>query len=137
MIKRLSILIGLLLTLATPAFAQSGCGNNATPPLSGGGSVFGSIVSQWIQYFAQKIDVNNGVACNITLNGIIGGTAFPINPANGGTGVNNGVNTLTSVKLRSFKPKYMNVIRPAVTIITQGILTFVVSSIILCAPGRI
>lgn len=68
-IKSIILAFGLTLAAASSAHAQCATSPNKGPPLSGGGSVFGSIVSQWIQYFVAKVDFSGGTACNINLTG--------------------------------------------------------------------
>jgi hypothetical protein len=60
-------LVGLaaLLLSAGTSFAQ--CPPNLSPSFSGGGNLWGSTAPQVNQYFQQKVDVNGGFACNLTL----------------------------------------------------------------------
>jgi hypothetical protein len=64
---KLVLFFSLILLLSVSANAQS-CTANAGPPFTGGGNLWGSSSAQVIQYFTQKVDIQNGFACNLTLN---------------------------------------------------------------------
>lgn len=87
-----ALLLGLI-----PAGARAQniiCNPNYEPPFALGGSVFGFYSAQWQAFFGSKVDINGGIACNLTVNGNLAlGTPLP--PSSGGTGVNNGSNDLT------------------------------------------
>lgn len=61
------------------AAAQSVVCPNQHPGFTAGGNVFGRLSSQWNQYFASKVDSNNGVLCNPT---VIGGSLAQSIPNN-------------------------------------------------------
>src|SRR5437763_1447300 len=73
-VMRWLTLAAVLILAPLPVLAQT-CPPQSTPAITGGGSVFGAIVSQWKQFFAAKADANNGTLCNPTIVGtIIGAT---------------------------------------------------------------
>jgi hypothetical protein len=86
-----------LLAGASPAFAQ--CATQSSPAFPNpSGSVFGSIASVWKQYFAVKVDANNGTLCNPTIVGLLNLTFnqivaalgyIPLNPARNLSDVDN------------------------------------------------
>lgn len=78
LLARLLLVLGLLVGGASAVMAQCASGSNVAPTLTPGGNVFGSINSQWMQYFASKVDANNGCANNLNLNGTVtyGGAAI-------------------------------------------------------------
>ena len=113
--RRFLAIAGLLLAmLCASAPARAQCVNQS-PAIFGGGNVFGAIVSQWKQFFAAKIDANNGCANNLTVTGTLSlsltyqqivsalgfvpvgtGNSVPVVPF--GTSVNNpGTGTLESL----------------------------------------
>jgi hypothetical protein len=59
--RRLLFLAFLLYPLAAHA---DPCPPQTTPQFNTGGSVFGRIAAQWNEYFAAKVDVNNGTLCH-------------------------------------------------------------------------
>lgn len=88
--------IGLAVSASCPP------STNSAPPLQPGGNVFGSSNAQWMAYFQGKLDANNGTACNLNVTGSFtynGAPFIPLGgiwgPSQGGTGVNNGVYTIT------------------------------------------
>lgn len=82
----LATLLCLLTLLPGGVATAQTCPTTQTEPaLTGGGTVFGMAAAQWKQFFAAKVDANNGVLCNPT---IIGGSgAGPINSVSGSAGV--------------------------------------------------
>lgn len=114
---------------------------NEGPPLSGGGSVFGSIVSQWIQYFVSKVDANNGFATNLTLLGTLTATAqqiisvlgfTPLNAANNLSDVDSISQSRTNLGLGTMATQNANAVA-----ITGGTITGVAlpeTNLILVTP---
>jgi hypothetical protein len=102
--RKILVTVGLLLAaLFASAAAYAQCTTlNKAPPLQPGGNVFGSTQPQWLAYFQGKADGNNGQLCNPFITGTLNINGLPFNipggvvaASNGGTGINNGVNTLT------------------------------------------
>lgn len=102
MMRRLALTIGLVLLTAIPAAAQEQVCTGWAPAFTAGGSVFGRIAAQWNQYFAAKMDVNNGELCSPTIYNptIIGGSAGTgitelTGPVTAGPGSGSQVTTIT------------------------------------------
>lgn len=67
-----AVALAFLLCLLGAGAARAQCSTQQnSPAFTAGGSVFGRTAPQWNQYFAAKVDANNGIACNLTILGTL------------------------------------------------------------------
>lgn len=67
-----AVALAFLLCLLGAGAARAQCSTQQnSPAFTQGGNVFGRSSPQWNQYFAAKVDANNGIACNLTILGTL------------------------------------------------------------------